>query len=138
MKHLILVFSLLVLVGCGQKFTAFEYVSANQSGGFTVTVNKDSILYNRTGFKTDTRSGVMNKKAWKRLKAEAEKVDLLTIDTLTAPSNDRAVDKAAIAYIKIYTKDSVYVSSRFDGLKPNAMLKPLTDSLFRATDLLGK
>ena len=132
-KYLSVLVLTVLVMSCGPKFIAFEYTSSNMSGEFKLKMTKDSTTYVRTGADGNSRSGATEKVAWKQMNSLAKTINLMTIDTLTAPSNNRAVDQAASAYITFYLKDTVYQSASFDGMNPNVVLKPFTDSLFKVS-----
>jgi len=135
-KNLSFIVLTIVLVSCGSNFTAFEYTSTNQSGEFSVKVNKDSISYFRTGDVGKASSAPIDKKSWKKLTKAASSITLEALDTLSSPSNKRATDQASSAYLTFYLKDTVYQSASFDGMNPNIMLREFNDSLFRLTSVL--
>ena len=112
------------------KNTVLEY-TANTRGFYQkisiqnqmVTVFKD-----RSGNDKPVATKILDKD-WKELVGYFETVELDSLSTLKAPTDKRFQDGAAIANLKIVSKDKTYETSAFDHGFPPEKIKKLVDKI---------
>jgi hypothetical protein len=112
------------------KETFLEY-TANTRGFYQkitiqnqmVTVSKD-----RSGNDQPIATKISDKD-WKELAGYFEKINLDSVSTLKAPTEKRFHDGAAIATLKITTKDKTYETTSFDHGYPPEQIKILVDKI---------
>lgn len=113
------------------KIVRCDYHSVTMMAHRTVVVTKDSVslTVERRLDSSSFTAKRMKRAAWRKLVKSAAAVQLDSIRNLKAPSNDRATDAAPFGRIWLYTKDSTYASSTFDGRRPHSMLAPVMQSI---------
>lgn len=122
-------------VAIPQQDMRIEY-EANTRGFFqkiivqnqTISVSKD-----RNGLDKPVEKKISNTD-WKQLMGYFNAIQLEELPKLKAPTEKRFYDGAAIAGLKITSKDKTYESSSFDHGFPPAEIKKLVDKIVSFTE----
>lgn len=137
-KHMKILFSIIVLFsmakGCSQEeVKSFEYEALSRGFFYKVTIDKEQIaVQNSRDSKPTTYT--LSPENWKELNKLAAAVDMASISTLEPPSTQSHYDGAAMANLKVETKESTYTSNGFDHQNPPAALQPLVSKILQLAE----
>jgi hypothetical protein len=112
------------------KTAVLEY-TANTRGFYqkiTIENQMVSVSKDRSGNDKPVATKISDKD-WKELAGYFETIDLDNLATLKAPSENRIVDAAAFADLKVTFKEITYQSNSFDHGNPPESIKKLIDKI---------
>ena len=90
-------------------------------------------LYTAHGVADPTKQKITTQE-WQVLVEAVEALDLSTIGSLAAPSNNNATDRAMSARVQIVHQKGTFDSSTFDHKNPPTALKKLTEQILSITE----
>lgn len=95
-------------------------------------VTKNNYTANILGNKSEV---MMSPKEWNQFTQLVNAIQLSDIPNLEAPSHTSAADRKMSATIRIFLKDKVYESAKFDDGNPPKELKALVEKLFSQAEI---
>jgi len=117
-----------------------EFSTLSRGGHFEqIVITKDTLRFQkekrRSTEEKQTYSRNLKEAEWKQLIQNTEHLNIPEIPKLKSPSMKRAYDGARHSAIIITTFDNQQYIHRFDDENPNALLKPLLQSILKLHDL---
>lgn len=91
-----------------------------------VKIRKDSTFI----FEKGRATKILTKETvWESLKQQTIQLDLGELESFKTPTEDRFIDKALSAQLKVISKNHTYYSSEFDHGNPPEELKSIVKSM---------
>jgi len=129
-SYYIFLLSIILFSNCtaqNNNLIIIEYVAETRGSSISLTVNSTEIVYSNN---TETKKIEISENLWKEIKGLVLKIELNSINNLTAPSNESHTDRALSASLSITKNGTLYESSTFDHGNPPSELKDLINKLF--------
>jgi hypothetical protein len=136
LKLFIHVFLLVAIVDCNttiynQEIEQVEYSASSRGSILDVVISKNYIKCNEDRTEITTAQ-------WKALTILVQEINLKSINSLEAPTNDRFRDAAMAAELKIVYDTNIYVSSQFDHGNPPKELSNLVKEILSLAKIIDK
>jgi len=128
MKYLIIILSLFFtcVIFQDHEILSYEYNASTRGLLMKVKIRKDSTFI----FEKGRATKILTKESvWESLKQQTIQLDLGELESFKAPTEDRFIDKALSAQLKVISKNHTYYSSEFDHGNPPEELKSIVKSM---------
>lgn len=136
MKVFIILLSILVTsescnVNAQNETTLISYEASTRGSSIKISITPERLIYNDevSTIKTENWNSIIN------LLAD---INLDTIHTLEAPSQNRFRDAAMAAQIKITTSEQTFISSQFDHGNPPEDLSLIVKEILSLANIIDK
>tara|TARA_R110002012_G_scaffold263456_2_gene446430 strand:+ start:82615 stop:83049 length:435 start_codon:yes stop_codon:yes gene_type:complete len=141
MKNLILLSVVFFIVACGANKnennscpSGILYKAESRGIYVNIVLNKSTLTIEKDRNKKNSKTIDLNKNDWAQICSIVEKINLKNIKNIKSTSEDRFIDKAAIAELKIEFQDKQYKSNNFDHGNPPAKLKELIEKILALSE----
>ncbi len=123
-----------------QDIQKVEFSTLSRGGHFEkIVITKDKLSFQqeerRLKKETQALSRMLKEVEWEQLLQKIENLNLQEISKLKSPTMKRAFDGARHSQIIVSTFDNQQYIHRFDNEDPNALLKPLLQSILKLQNL---
>ena len=131
MKTVNYILLLLLFTGCHsqQKMDTItiNYEAVTRGSSIKLVANSELITYKDFEIERELKP---SSNEWEALIQLLNEINLSTIEDLTSPSSDSAVDAALQATLSITKNNTMHASQTFDHGNPPKELKPIIEKLF--------
>lgn len=140
MKYLlVIVISISMLKACSQEtndqdLKTLTYTASTRGYYFQVLIEPTavSVLSDRDG--NNTQKFLLEEEDWQELKRLLKTISLKELNKLVVPSEGRAIDRAAIASLKVKLSREEFESLPFDHGNPPTAIKEIIDKILQLSE----